>query len=966
MENKTGVYYQAMPAVGPDGKNVMKLIPVQKVNGKFVQTHVLTARNDCQPQVYSQPAHISPASLPQNKLPTLQQTADGRFILKTPPESNILFNSVKIQHQGDNDLFKNAPNQVRAPLLTTRLTQNALQLPPQNNSKTVTVINSPQQPAALKSPIFPSGHYLQIPPNATVRTLPASALPQSIKSQICNSSSALSNPAKGLPTVVYVSPVNSLKLGPNQPLPGLTKASELPKSLAQTLSITDVKSLSVSSTSSPKADQGASAPMKWIIQEGAGNAAPCLIPVSSPSMSTDILKAVRQIETVRHTNQVPAGEPTSANATQEKISPGKDNALVMCNGKVYFVAKKNSEISKDLISGVTGKVQVKNSAQPASVVSGSCTSNMVPKQDSKNTPVSKKPNEIIDLCDDDEVDEESSTSAKSSRLTVLSETAGENDEDSNVIFVSYIPPKSDTETCKKVAETAPQNGCGTDTDSLECKAGNMEQSCETNSTNSPVINLDVSRCQDNVAAHESVNGGGAASEQPEEVCDQGTEATRKISVDPVIHCRQDSEAVNEMSLEEPALEEMPQQKSDSELRQIFGITSDLKIGLQRINQAKESSPQAERRSINKRTLEGIRKLIRESQIELKIKQLIQAQVPVPKKEDGPEDAKRKRLEQVGQKTCLDSACSSVKSSSPQSEGTVNCDDEMQSASTDACADSKVLLCCQGSESETLSTSGSSEVAKPTAEPLCSSSSCQPQQIQTAWSHTDSTACTSVSRKTPPRQSKGSGRVCTACPCGTKVGVITPNSSKPQNNTSSAAVVDPSKQASVFTESNTDCNTVDKVLENSVLDPPMRNDELEKSEDEAVHSGQSYPTPGEGSLQTAASLAMQQDSVSQAGLSSQGKTCCSSISRDTTPGKTCEEGTGGHVEAAKLDLNNPKDVKAPSSSVGEMFGVGENMPSEFYSSIMLDPEEVKRRERIKRLKDLLKEKEAALEKLRKSM
>ena len=65
-----------------------------------------------------------------------------------------------------------------------------------------------------------------------------------------------------------------------------------------------------------------------------------------------------------------------------------------------------------------------------------------------------------------------------------------------------------------------------------------------------------------------------------------------------------------MSLEKTALEEMPQQKSDSELRQIFGITSDLKIGLQRINQAKESSPQAERRSINKRTLEGIRKLIR--------------------------------------------------------------------------------------------------------------------------------------------------------------------------------------------------------------------------------------------------------------------------------------------------------------------------------------------------------------------
>ncbi|KAL7885039.1 hypothetical protein AOLI_G00078090 [Acnodon oligacanthus] len=951
-----------MPAVGPDGKNVMKLIPVQKVNGKFVQTQVLTTRNDCQPQVYSQPAHISPVSLPQNKLPTLQQTADGRFILKTSPESNILFNSVKIQHQGDNDLFKNAPNQVRAPLLTTRLTQNALQLPPPNNSKTVTVVNSPQQPVALKSHIFPSGHYLQIPPNATVRTLPASALPQSIKSQICNSSSALSNHAKGLPTVVYVSPVNSLKLGPNQQVPGLTKASELPQSLAQTLSITDVKSLSVSSTCSPKVDQGASAPMKWIIQEGAGNTAPCLIPVSSPSMPTDILKAVRQIETVRHTNQVPAGEPTSANATQEKISPGKDNALVMCNGKVYFVAKKNSEISKDLISGVTSKAQVKNSAQPASAVSGSGTSGTVPKQDSKNTPVSKKPNEIIDLCDDDEVDEESSKSAESSRLTVLGETVGENDEDSNVIFVSYIPPKSDIEASKKVAETAPLNGCRTDMDGPECKGGDVEKSCKTNSANSPVIDLEVSKCRDNLAACESVSG--AVSEQLQEVCDQGTEVTRKISVDPVIQCRQDSEAVPEVSLGEPTVEKMPQQKSDSELRQIFGITSELKIGLQRINQAEESSPQAERRSINKRTLEGIRKLIQDSQIELKIKQLIQAQVPVPKKEDGPEDAKRKRLEQVGQKTCLDSTCSIVQSSSPQTEGMVNCVDEMQSGFTDACVDGKVLLCCRGSESETLSTSGSSEAGS--AEPFCSLSSCQPQQIQTAWSHTDRTACTSLSRKTPPRQSKGSGRICTACPCGTKVGVITPNSSKPQNKTSSAAVVVPSKQTSVSKESKRDCNTVDKVLENSVLDPPVMNDELEKSEDEAVLSGQSYSKPGESSSQTTASLAKQQDRVSQAGSSSRGRTCRSSVSRDSTPGKTYDDGTGGHVEATKHDLYNPKKEKAPCSSVGEMFGVGENMPSEFYSSIMLDPEEVKRQERIKRLKDLLKEKEAALEKLRKSM
>lgn len=43
-----------------------------------------------------------------------------------------------------------------------------------------------------------------------------------------------------------------------------------------------------------------------------------------------------------------------------------------------------------------------------------------------------------------------------------------------------------------------------------------------------------------------------------------------------------------------------------------------------------------------------------------------------------------------------------------------------------------------------------------------------------------------------------------------------------------------------------------------------------------------------------------------------------------------------------------------------------VPCELYSSVVLDPEEIKRQERINRLKDLLKQKEAELEKLRKSM
>lgn len=73
-----------------------------------------------------------------------------------------------------------------------------------------------------------------------------------------------------------------------------------------------------------------------------------------------------------------------------------------------------------------------------------------------------------------------------------------------------------------------------------------------------------------------------------------------------------------------------QPKSDSELRHTFGITCDLSVSLQKIDvsesQAQEGHPQNEKRLTNKRTLDGIRKLIRDSKIETKIKQMIQTQV----------------------------------------------------------------------------------------------------------------------------------------------------------------------------------------------------------------------------------------------------------------------------------------------------------------------------------------------------
>lgn len=322
-----------------------------------------------------------------------------------------------------------------------------------------------------------------------------------------------------------------------------------------------------------------------------------------------------------------------------------------------------------------------------------------------------------------------------------------------------------------------------------------------------------------------------------------------------------------------------------------------------------------------------------------------------KKEDDPNDAKRPRLDQDGQKY--------VDVSSPWPKDAVSCDEEMRSESTDACAGDGAVLCRQGPEEETPSTSGSAEVTEHTAEPpgASSSSDSSLQNNNTYGTH---------SRKTPARQSKGSGRLCTACPCGTKVGVMPAiPSPKPQDS-----VTHSSGQAKTLR----DCSAVHTVLENSVSNPKTSSDVSDKPGDEKAHTDRSNVNPR--SLQKTASHTTQIEGIGEPDMSSKQKTCSSITSpkgktcESRTEGKTCESRTGG--PAAPTTTQEPSSptelvLTAPASSFPKIVprNAGKG-PTEFYSSIMLDPEEVERRQRISRLKDLLKQKEAALEKLRKSM
>lgn len=287
--------------------------------------------------------------------------------------------------------------------------------------------------------------------------------------------------------------------------------------------------------------------------------------------------------------------------------------------------------------------------------------------------------------------------------------------------------------------------------------------------------------------------------------------------------------------------------------------------------------------------------------------------------------KRKRLESTGEKSGSDAFSFTVTHSSPLSNGLVECDYEIKRASPEQSADGQVIQACPGAEEE----SG---------------------QIHTTKCESEGPDCCPGLRKTPPRSSKGCGRVCTACPCGTKVGGVADNSaSKPREKPNPCSGFNSSKN-----ESDRDATPVDR-LADSVSSSKNGNSASGSSGDEMTPVSKDV----EGTLPTAAVSTCRPE-----GQPKKADTCSSSSK--CTQDKTWETSTSSQLDADTQKPSALKEVKMVSSSVQKLSYTSYKIPSELYSSVLLDPEEIKRQERIKRLKDLLQEKEAALEKLRKSM
>jgi len=347
--------YRVVQTTGPDGKNLLKLLPVSKSSGSFVPIVQSSAMPNNSKANISSPVHLTfktqltnttaPSSV---KIPVFQSPNPGKIILTRTSDKQ---ESARGDSEKEVLVPKSAANVQSSCVSVDRLSlQNIAVTSSSNQSNTAyMLVNTTSLPAAMKSSVLPSGHHLQIPADAEVKSVPASFLPPAIQQKILAAAATnVSGGADGtkMPTVIYVSPVNTVKTVLPKRLQ--TICPKPAPEVSKTLIMTATQEGNCSSPEAVTSDgqQYQQTPMKWIVQETPQSSAPCLIPVkSSNNVASKILKTLSDMKNVEanSANILPLCS-SGPGGSQTKITSIKDNALVMYNGKVYLLTKRGSDV----------------------------------------------------------------------------------------------------------------------------------------------------------------------------------------------------------------------------------------------------------------------------------------------------------------------------------------------------------------------------------------------------------------------------------------------------------------------------------------------------------------------------------------------------------------------------------------------------------------------------------------------
>ncbi|XP_051495140.1 ligand-dependent nuclear receptor-interacting factor 1 isoform X2 [Apus apus] len=354
--------YRVVQTTGPDGKNLLRLLPISKSSGSFVPIVQSSVMPNHSKANISNPVHLTfktqlanttaPSSV---KIPAFQSPNPGKILLTRTLDKQ---EGGRAGSEKESLSPKSGAAIQSSCVSVDRLSvQNMAVTSSSNQGKTAyMLVNTKTLPVNVKPSVLPSGHHLQIPADAEVKSVPASFLPSAIQQKIL--AAAATNMSGGadstkMPTVICVTPVNTVKtvvpkhLQPICPKP----APEVSKSVIMTAA--QKGNGSSPETVTPDGQQCQQTPMKWIVQESPQSPAARLIPVrSSSNMATKILKTLSEMKNIEINSpnilSLCSGGP---GGSQTKITPIKDNALVMYNGRVFLLTRRGS----DVLSGQVDK-----------------------------------------------------------------------------------------------------------------------------------------------------------------------------------------------------------------------------------------------------------------------------------------------------------------------------------------------------------------------------------------------------------------------------------------------------------------------------------------------------------------------------------------------------------------------------------------------------------------------------------
>ncbi|XP_017354823.1 ligand-dependent nuclear receptor-interacting factor 1 isoform X2 [Cebus imitator] len=350
----SGCMYQVVQTIGSDGKNLLQLLPIPNSSGNLIPLVQSSVMSDALKGNTGKPVQVTF----QTQIPSSSTSASVQLPIFQPASSSNCFltRTVDTSEKGrvtsvGTENFSSSMSKVQSHgVKIDGLTMQTFAVPPstQKDSSFI-VVNTQSLPMTVKSPVLPSGHHLQIPAHAEVKSVPASSLPPSVQQKIFATATTSTSgmvEASQTPTVIYVSPVNTVKNVVTKNFQNIypKPVTEIAKPVI--LNTTQIPKNVATETQLKGGQHSQAAPVKWIFQDKLQPCTPSLVPVkSSNNVASKILKTFIDRKNLGdNTVTMPPLNTINPSGTQSKNMPIKENALVMFNGKVYLLAKKGTDV----------------------------------------------------------------------------------------------------------------------------------------------------------------------------------------------------------------------------------------------------------------------------------------------------------------------------------------------------------------------------------------------------------------------------------------------------------------------------------------------------------------------------------------------------------------------------------------------------------------------------------------------